>query len=124
MIIRNWRFAITGIVWFFMMSALFVLPGSSLPKTDWLAKIQLDKIVHFVLFFILSFLFLKGLMIEKKIQILLLLACSSVYGATVEVIQHQFIANRSFDGGDILANMAGAIAGVLAGLRYIKNKPL
>jgi len=31
----------------------------------------------------------------------------------VEVIQHYFIANRSFDLWDVLADMTGAVAGLL-----------
>ncbi len=37
---------------------------------------------------------------------------AAFYGIGVETVQDQFIANRSFDIGDWIADMIGAVAGI------------
>lgn len=78
-----------------------------------------DKYVHFGLFAVLLLLWrLQG---EPGLPFgLLLLVLAFVYGLGIEYIQHYFIANRSFDLGDVVADMAGAVAGVVVG-GYIKK---
>ena len=45
-----------------------------------------------------------------------------VYGIIMEYVQRDFIPNRSFDSGDILADGVGSLAGLLfSRFRYIKK---
>lgn len=58
---------------------------------------------------------------EKKFTFILLLF-AFIYGLTVEVVQHFLISNRSFDIGDLIADMLGACAGLWLWNRvYIKK---
>jgi uncharacterized protein YfiM (DUF2279 family) len=45
---------------------------------------------------------------------------TAIYGLLIEIIQDQYITNRSFDWGDWFADMAGSITGILL-WRYIKK---
>jgi VanZ family protein len=113
-----------ALLWLLFITVLFFLPGSALPKANWLSKIFFDKWVHFGFFAVLLYLW-RYFLSEKVIDTLLLLAVALLYGLTIEAIQHFFIRNRSFDLGDVLADMAGAIAGLWFWVRlYKKNRPL
>jgi VanZ family protein len=113
-----------AIGWFLLMNVLFVLPGSTLPKTGWFTDIQLDKWVHIGLFAVLVFLFCSAFnSVSKRIWIVLVAAVA--YGFIVEVVQKNWVSNRSFDLYDVLADTAGSIIGLVVWLRVNKkNKPL
>ena len=122
---RLFRSAWTAWGWLVLITFLFCLPGSALPKSGFFTKIHLDKWVHTGLFGILYFLF-RGLFPWKLnfYTISVLLFCL-LYGVLIEFVQDLFITNRSFDFYDILADAAGVILGLLVWLRvYKKNKPL
>lgn len=112
-----------AVIWLLIISVLFFLPGSALPKEPPFGIPYFDKYVHFSFFALLLFLFrfYYGPALRYSY---LLFALSFCYGLGVEMVQHYFIANRSFDLGDVVADMAGAVAGILIWLRYIKNRPL
>ena len=117
------QFKTAAVLWLIIISILFFLPGSALPKEEWLGTIHFDKWVHFGFFALLIFLWRYYFPPVAKYSILLLLA-ALVYGLGVELIQHHWIANRSFDIGDVMADMAGAVGGVLFWGWYKKNRPL
>lgn len=110
-----------AILWLLFISVLFFLPGKVLPKEGWLDKIFFDKWVHFGFFALLLFLWRFYFPDAAKFSWLLLLA-AFFYGLSVEVIQHYFVANRSFDTGDVVADMAGAIAGLWFWTRRVYKK--
>ena len=110
-----------AIVWLLFISVLFFLPGSSLPIESWLDAISFDKLVHFGFFALLLFLWRFYGPATNSYTILFGVA-ALVYGFGVEVIQHFWIPNRSFDLGDVLADITGAIAGLWFWTkRYIKK---
>lgn len=110
-----------AILWLITVSVLFFLPGSALPQDGLFNFPYLDKLVHFVFFVLLIYLW--RFFIKSSVAFSwLLLALSFVYGLGVELIQHYFIAFRSFDVADIVADMAGAVVGLLFWTkRYIKK---
>jgi len=111
-----------GIAWFIIISFLFFLPGSAFPKTNIFSKIQFDKWIHFGFFFLLTWLWSKGLNTEKSIDLFILFLAASVYGFNVEVLQDQYVKYRAFDGGDVLADIAGALAGIIIGeIAFVKK---
>lgn len=112
-----------AIIWLLIISVLFFLPGSSLPKEPPFGILHFDKYVHFGFFALLIFLwrFYFGNALRYTY---LLLVMALFYGLGVEVVQHNFIANRTFDLGDVIADMAGAVAGILFWWGYKKNRPL
>jgi len=109
-----------AVIWLIFISFLFFLPGSALPKEDWLDAIYFDKWVHFGFFAVLLFLWRFYFPPSAKYH-WLLLAVAFAYGLGVELIQHYFIINRSFDIGDVAADIAGAFAGIWFWNRYIKK---
>ena len=122
------RFLLPGVLWIILCTILFTLPGSSFPKEDWLDKIWFDKWVHIGLIGLLVLSWCWG--IQKKLvnkqklagifRWILFLAIA--YGVGMEFVQKHLVANRSFDGGDIIADSAGAIIGSLYSRRvYIKK---
>jgi VanZ family protein len=111
-----------AIGWLILMSFLFVLPGSALPKENWLEKIQLDKWVHIGLFAILIFLWKSAFNRNHKNYNLLLLFSAFCYGLLVEFVQKQWVPNRSFDIYDVLADLAGGLLGLLVWLRAYRKK--
>ena len=124
----QWKFfqsKALAISWIIIITTLFFLPGSTLPKGDWLSKIYFDKWVHIGLFAILIFLWRSAFEWKIANYNITLLLLAFLYGLAVEIIQQQWIPNRSFDIYDILSDLTGSILGLLIWLRvYKKNKPL
>lgn len=102
-----------NIIWIFIIFILCALPGDSIPNPQ-LKIPNLDKIVHFGMFFILSVLLTYPL--EKctslsKIKIyMIIIGTTIVYGGIIEILQYNFF-NRSGDVWDLLADVTGGIAG-------------
>ncbi len=96
------------------------LPGNKLPaENSFTYAFKVDKIVHIVLFFILSYTLLlyfnksdKKYLKNKRIQIIAIISCI-VYGILLEFYQKLFVPSRSFDTADILADAIGAIFGLI-----------
>ena len=109
-----------AIVYFLIITFLFCLPGSALPKSNWFSKVYFDKWVHIGFFVVLLLLWLWALMPARRGMIGIVVA-AAVYGITVEIVQDQFIPNRSFDLGDWVADMTGSFLGLWVWYRYIKK---
>ena len=110
-----------AIVALLFFSFLFCIPGSALPKDDWLDKIWADKWVHIGIFIALIFLWSNALDVITTKGFFILVFVAILYGLGVEMVQDQLIANRSFDSGDLLADFIGCIGGVWLRKRYIKK---
>jgi VanZ family protein len=129
---NQYRFLLPAVTWLIVCTILLTLSTSAFPKEKWYTKIPMfDKWVHIGLFAILSFLFCWGIykitvpIFEKKKQFIQTGILCLLYGIVMELVQRYFIANRSFDAGDVVADGVGAFLGVFYSLKkYIKNKPL
>ena len=94
---------------------LLCLPGSTIPRFPWLARVHADKVVHVVLFFILGFLFSRpftktSLNKRNREQWFLCIALSGlVYATIMEFVQEYWLVNRSFEYGDIVAGAGGCL---------------
>ncbi len=52
----------------------------------------------------------------------ILAVLGTIYGVMMELVQHYFIPNRSFDYGDIIADAGGSLLGfIFSWKRYIKK---
>jgi hypothetical protein len=119
---------IPAVSWLVISTILLTLPGSSFPKENWLDKIAFDKWVHIAMFFIMVVLWSKAAAGNfnspgslKKVFAWIALA-GLLYGTGMEFVQGSFISRRSFDGGDIVADGIGCLAGWLFSSRvYIKK---
>jgi len=105
---------IIPLVWTIFMEVLFLLPGSSLPDEKAFHMPHLDKMVHVFLFgafvSLWCYYFYRR---ERSAQALKIIFFGIFFlavfnGVSVEYIQLYFIPGRSFDKGDIIADMAGA----------------
>ncbi len=122
---------LTGAIsWLIISIILLTLPGTAFPTEDWLDKIWFDKWVHIGMFGIMVLLWcaaLRSLIASssltaiKKTFLIIAFACL-VYGILMEFVQLYFVAHRSFDYGDIIADAVGCAAGWIFSIRkYIKK---
>jgi VanZ family protein len=103
--------------WVVLIALITLVPGRVLPNIDW-NFLSFDKIIHFSIFSILSFLgsaSFKNILgsptnVLKPISLSLLIAM--VYGTLLEYLQ-TLIPDRGFDYADLLANIGGAIIGIV-----------
>lgn len=101
-------------LWLCVIFYLCFSKGSTLPKV----KIEgMDKVAHFLLYFILNLFVCVSLLIEMKYTktkgIIISVVFCSLVGIFVEWVQGQFIEGRSADINDVLFNSFGIIISVL-----------
>ena len=119
---------VPGIVWFIISVVLLALPGNNLPQNNLFDFPFLDKVVHLVMFFLLSSLFcfpfvtaafkkedLKKLFNKIGLGVIF-------YGIVMEFIQKYFVTNRSFEVVDIAFDTLGSIVGIMVVRRYSQKK--
>jgi glycopeptide antibiotics resistance protein len=110
---------IPAILWSGIIFFLCFLPGSALPKEDWLDKIYFDKIVHAVLYFVLFFLILRIFNAKTTGTFSTASALCITQGILIEFVQgSSLIQHRSFDIWDIAANVFGVIIGIIFAKNY------
>lgn len=120
--LKDYRFTIGFSIWIAIITFLSLSSFEDL-DTGGLNIPHLDKVVHFIFYFvaaILGSLFLKenskGLLNPLKAALLATIF-AVIYGIVIEVIQSVFTQNRSGELFDVLANSLGAFCG--AGLIII-----
>lgn len=109
-----------AIAWSAIIFILLSIPGKDLPEGPKVPS--LDKIIHIFLFGVQAFLWCRALRYRNPaipvLQVVVwVIILSSAYGIAMEYYQHYFVANRSFELGDILADITGALLGGLTGYR-------
>ena len=115
---------IPGIAWFLLVTTLLFTPGNDLPQIDFIGELNLDKLIHTTLFGILTTLFClpfkkSTITREERIKWFIRIAiATSVWGITTEIIQQNFIPNRSFEWMDWGADSFGAICGYLFSRKF------
>jgi len=111
-----------------LITTLLCTPGAKFPKIGWQDKIWFDKWVHIGLFMSLVVAWC-WFYSDKKEQsrnskkiFITIAVVSLLYGIAMEIIQEQFIPNRSFEIPDIIADGVGALLGYfIAVKKYIKK---
>ena len=99
-------------------------PASTLPH---ITIPNLDKIVHFTFYLVLSGLLFYGWQKQTafvwlhKNMVLKILVVACTYGLAVEIMQEVFTTTRHFDLLDELTNSIGALAGSLISV-YLRQK--
>lgn len=116
-----------AVCWFIISILLLTLPGSAFPKENWLDKIWADKWIHIFLFGVLvwlwCFAFFKNTTKANLLQLFIVITiCAIGYGVAMEFVQKNWVANRSFDMGDIMADAVGAVLGfIFCKRKYLKK---
>lgn len=104
-----------GIVYTLLITIALLSPTSDIPKID---IAFLDKLIHVIIHWILSFIWLwYGFSTDKyhitvRTIFVILIICFS-YGLAIEALQHWFTQTRSFDVFDLAANGIGSLIGLL-----------
>ena len=124
----NIKYFLPGIVWIIIVFAIIAIPGSSIPRTSLFEIPHFDKLIHFVMFAILSMLLGFGFFNQQQNSIYFrkrytfVLVFCVIYGGATEIIQHLFVAGRSGELWDFAANTAGSFAGILL-FSMLSGKP-
>jgi glycopeptide antibiotics resistance protein len=101
-------------LWFVFIGFVYFFPFKNNPETGWLGKYQIDKFVHFAIFFILIFLHQNthSKVQGKPIMSTRTFLCIAVLlGFMLEWLQPQISTHRFFDYADIFANTIGCLLG-------------
>lgn len=113
------RFLRLAIVWALIIAALCLTPGKALPSWKWADLLSVDKMVHMLMFGVLSYLCARGLRdrsVNRWSDGRVLLTAGSLsfaYGALMEVLQEIPGLGRHGDLVDLTANTIGALVGAL-----------
>lgn len=116
---RPLTFQMPSILWAAFILVLSLMPGRDLPSVSlW----QADKLAHFAVYAILTWLMLRGAIKQlgsplRLRVIVLMLLLSSGYGVLIEFIQETFTADRHLDWYDAIANATGALMGSVGAWR-------
>jgi VanZ family protein len=102
-----------------------LLPSSAFYNPGFLHKIPADKIVHFGMFFILSFLAWRGLQIKLPVftyRFFLILLILIAYGGATELAQDWLTKTRHSEIWDFLTDIVGILFGLFSYLILLKRK--
>ena len=104
------------ILFFIITFILLVLPGNKFPTSKFFAIEGLDKFVHTLLFFILTWLFCRPFiaaklpLAQKRKWFLSIAILAIIYGVIMEFVQLYFVPYRSFELADIFVDTLGSLA--------------
>jgi len=109
-----------AIVWLLLITLVSLRPGDKLPQIDlW----QIDKIAHLGFYLIFVVLLRFGSKDDggffTSFSFLLL---SAIHGVAIELLQENFVELRRFDIYDIVADVAGAILGLIIPRKWLNKK--
>ena len=124
----GWKYYIPALIWGIIIIFLSLMPSSSLNSKSMfdLDIPNVDKIVHLIFYFGMSFAILWGIYrngyYRRKYFFITIIACS-LMGIVIEVLQQMEIINRHFDMLDIIANIIGTLLGSVLFLKFFKLLP-
>lgn len=100
-----------ALVWAFIILVLCLMPGRALPEWNWFALLDLDKLVHASMFFVLAVLLAQAFVdIGAPARPLFwAFAISIGYGLATELLQGLPALGRRTDLNDMIANTVGCI---------------
>jgi VanZ family protein len=113
------RFLRLAIAWALLIAALCLTPGKALPAWEWADLLSVDKIIHMLMFGMLTYLLARGFRDREANtwtigRSLLIAGVLSVgYGALMELLQETPGLGRNGDVVDLTANTFGAIVGAV-----------
>jgi|TARA_B110000444_G_scaffold242985_1_gene260851 VanZ family protein len=111
----QWRHSVVPLFWGLLILGLHVVPGKDLSKATWLWEMQLDKLLHLLMFMLLSSSVFIALGKSGSIRKYKWFALSAllIYGCCLEVAQGIWFEGRTTSFGDFLADGLGVGAGRL-----------
>ena len=105
-------------LWLVAVTLLSLMPADNVRDSQLFSFPYLDKIVHFIMYAILSFLLYQAILrfhgISERIRVLVItIIITVVYGGLMELVQLKYIPSRLGDLLDLASNAAGCICGIL-----------
>lgn len=121
---RYFRYLLPAILQMGLIYYLSSRPGDQIPD---FGIPHLDKLIHFSLFFVLSFLWVRALCRGKERPhlfryLLIAVLLSSLFGYWDEFIHQPEVSGRDTDELDFIANVFGALLGASFVFIYFKIK--
>ncbi len=107
--------------WSALIASSCLVPASTFKVFTYDSLFQLDKILHFTLYFIFTVLWSIAFKVITARQKYVLLFTGIAFGVLIEMLQTIMSLGRSYELGDIIANTTGCVLGVLS-MSYIKHK--
>lgn len=110
------RYNLFNILWALFILVVSLSPGEAMPLTDIWQIISFDKIAHFAVYAILSFLCIVGFTKQynfrwlRKNAVVTAIGFSIIYGVILELLQ-SFSPGRFIEYADIFANSIGCALG-------------
>ncbi len=110
------RYNLFAILWILLILLLGLSPGEAMPDTDVWDFLSFDKVAHFFIFAVLSFLLIIGFTKQYSFKFvkynaqILAIGFSIFYSLLIELGQ-ALIPGRSMEYADLLANCIGALSG-------------
>lgn len=98
-------------IWVVIISYLSLMPGGNFPRVPLFNIPGFDKIVHAGFYFVLCILFIKPFSKTIARPYLLSFLTSAIISGIIEILQANLTVTRQGDFCDLLANLAGAVAG-------------
>ena len=108
--------SIVTVGWFVALLFGTLTPGDDLPDIEFNLN---DKIIHLIIFLVLTTLFLAAAKRENFLKInsgkiiVTVFLIVSIIAVLTEVLQH-FIPGRKMDVSDLIANETGVVTGIIA----------
>jgi len=104
------------IIWAGIVLFLSLASGDNLPHPRWLMLPHIDKVVHFIMYFIFALVLIHDLKRSGKMRphysrnkiILISVLIVITWGGILEILQQIPAIHRNGDFSDVLANAAGA----------------
>ncbi|NDV78327.1 VanZ family protein [Dysgonomonas sp. 511] len=109
----TWPPAIVALIIFYLCC---LIPTDDVPSVAFEFPIPTDKVVHFLMYFGLSAVASINYIYDKNGKIIILklivfaILIPILYGGLIEILQHNYFAERSGDWYDFLADALGSLA--------------
>ncbi|GAA4431885.1 hypothetical protein GCM10023188_19850 [Pontibacter saemangeumensis] len=113
------RYNLFTMMWAAVILLTTLLPSSSMPAVSVWELFSFDSFAHAFLFSVLTFLMIVGLAKQftfprlRHYTIRYSLFLSTMFGISIELMQHYFIPGRQGDIIDVLANTIGCLLGIV-----------
>ena len=101
-----------AVIWLIIIVVISGFPGDKVPEVPiW----QFDKLVHSVVYLVLSVTLLIAFPKAKRklIWLITIILFGIFYGGIMEILQHYIFINRSGNWYDFMANAVGTVIGLL-----------
>ena len=118
MILNFWK----PVLWLIIVSTISLIPGNDIPSQILLFP-NFDKVIHFGMYFVLVlFLVFPLLKIKAVNTYLIAFLIAVLLGGILEILQATIAINRTGSYIDFLANLSGAIFGLIVYKWIISGK--